>query len=454
MAAISSRTGGLVTLVIGAGASWEEPTLIPLAGVCSEDAYRRLIADRVLPDGRCENPWDLSAVADAVFEDTGGQLALVERLPREDFRLAPPNEGYLIAAALLREGALASLLSLNFDRVIQSALVDVGAREDVTVVVGPEDGAAFGPHNVAYLHRTVDHPPEEWILRTETLESSWTDAWEEAVAQRLLTARFVVFVGLGSSAAVLTQTTKRLRRMLGDGVSVMQIDPAPYGASDFTAELGIPEGAYFRYGWCAFMRVLAERVLVEHVELIRKACVQITGPNAMTDTDRDGLLGQLMRLGLVALGRLRARWILSPSPYEPTSAVLPRYLAEVVLALALVRRAMAVEVNLCDDGVVEFWAGGELIDVWGIACSAGQTWGAAEARIEEHRPNWRRRHHEVRRAVVSGAAGLQPAGMSPPESIIGRVVDDHLVHGAGRLRLVPLEQISDEVSARDLFGRG
>lgn len=454
--ALSHPQGGLVTIVIGAGTSLENPTGLPLAGDCSEDAYRRLVADTILDAASCATPRDLSAVADAVFEKTNGQGELVRRLPVSRFRLASPNDGHLIAAALLREGALASVLSLNFDRAMESALVAVGADDDIAVIRGPEDGAGFGSQNLVYLHRTVDHLPDEWILRTEALESAWSQAWEEAVAQRLLTTRAVAFVGLGSQAAVLTETIKKLRLMLGEDVTVVQADPGVFGSSEFTAALKVNEDFYVQLGWCDFMHVLSDRAQLEQIEVLRRECVAVLRERDDSGPNCTELLQQLTRLGLVSLGRMRARWMLSPSPYEPAKKHSPRYMAQVLTALAFAEHETSAQVHLGDDGVVEFWAGGELLGCWGVVCSAGRwRWGAVEARVEEYRSKWNVRRNPVRHVVVSGAAGVPRQNLTPPESILGSVQDDHLVYSADRLVFLSLELLdSDGDAVRKALSHG
>jgi hypothetical protein len=92
-------------LAIGAGTSLEPPTSLPLSAQCAEEAHRRLLADNVLAEP-CRNPDDLSEVADRVYEVTGSQEELVRRLPRMQFQQAKPNEGHLLAAAMLIEGAI------------------------------------------------------------------------------------------------------------------------------------------------------------------------------------------------------------------------------------------------------------------------------------------------------------------------------------------------------------
>ena len=184
--AISSPSGGRVVLVLGAGCSKEEPTSLPLAGELSAQCYRKLVDDNILAEGEVNDQSDLSAVAEAVVQKTGKQSALIERFPQGDFRQAEPNEGYLIMAALLIEGAIADALTLNFDFAARSALAQLGAGSSVSTIRGPEEHTQLAARNLIYLHRDIDSSPDEIILRTSKLEEAWQDRWEQVIAQRVL----------------------------------------------------------------------------------------------------------------------------------------------------------------------------------------------------------------------------------------------------------------------------
>lgn len=186
--AVAHDGGGRVVLVVGAGASFEPPTGLPLSRPISVEAHRQLVADGVLSEGQCTDPENLSCLADAVVDATGDQSALVERLPILSFRAAEPNEGYLIAAALLREQAVACVMTLNFDLGMSAALTRLGAHDDVGVVSGPEEHHRLGTVNLIYLHRNVNANPEAWILRTSALADDWRDRWEAVIAHRVIEA--------------------------------------------------------------------------------------------------------------------------------------------------------------------------------------------------------------------------------------------------------------------------
>src|SRR5437764_15464737 len=84
----ASTPDGRIALVVGAGCSLEAPTGLDLATVYSADVHRRLIQDRLLDDGDCPTPEDLSVLTSTVWEKHHSQVPVVERLPRNEFRLA------------------------------------------------------------------------------------------------------------------------------------------------------------------------------------------------------------------------------------------------------------------------------------------------------------------------------------------------------------------------------
>jgi hypothetical protein len=164
LAAVAHPGGGRLVLVLGAGCSYESPTDLPLSRPLAEEAHRRLVLDGVLAQGECNDPTDLSCVADAVYARRGRQRELVDVLPRQQMRFAMPNEGSLIAAALMLEAVVSYLLVLNYDLSIPNALAQLGARDEVQVLRGPEDHDQLGLVNVIFLHRNVDADPESWVL--------------------------------------------------------------------------------------------------------------------------------------------------------------------------------------------------------------------------------------------------------------------------------------------------
>ena len=172
--AFSRRSLHLVAVAsywcLGQGVPTKNPHRSRCPGDLSEECHRQLVADRVITDSEVGDKRDLSAVAEAVVCKTGSQRDLIERFPPDAFRHAEPNEGYLLMAALFLEGALADVLTLNFDSAARTALGRLGVRAQVSTVRSPEDYTHLGTHNLIYLHRDIDSDPDSIILRKEDLE--------------------------------------------------------------------------------------------------------------------------------------------------------------------------------------------------------------------------------------------------------------------------------------------
>ena len=313
----------------------EAPTALPSSRACSEEAHRQLRLDGVLAED-CAAPGDLSAVADAVFLATNSQAGLVDRMPRQKFRSAAPNDGHVLAAALLREHAIGAVLTLNFDLAFSTALANVGCRGDVTIVNGPEDHSQLTPFSLVYLHRTANADPDKWILRTAALDTEWQGRWEEVVAQRLLSSPVIVFAGLGTPAGVLVKTVARIRTSIpANGVEVFQADIVPQGASAYAAALSLSAGAYVQLGWVAFMRLLALRVVAEFRHEIEQVSVKMVHDESWATQDVVGVFDRLKFGDLLRLGRARAAWMLAATRYLPAHEVVIEWMADLLLAVAL-----------------------------------------------------------------------------------------------------------------------
>lgn len=430
LAAASHQEGGKWVLVIGAGSSVEPPTSLPTGAQCSIEAHRRLRADGVLP-ADCPNPWDLSEVADAVFAITGSQAAIVQRLPINRFRTATANTGHVIAAVLLVEGSLAGVVTLNFDEAMSAALSVVSSGDAVAVIGGPDDIPNLASVNLVYLHRNAQAPFDEWVLRSAYLTSVWNDRWEPVIAQRILVAPMVVFAGLGSPAATLTQTIGLIRQALpGDTVRFYQVDVAAFGTLAFTAALSIPEAQYLQMGWCDFMSAVATRVLEEHWSAFEQACVTTAADNGYGASDMQGVAAACRTLGLVGFGAARARWLLLDGHYARVGVIDPRVVADVLLTAQFLAARVGGAMSLRDDGAMELRDGARLIATVGLASGGGvRTLIAAEAAIATHRKYWRWNGAVPQCIVVSGhLPSLTP---TTPASIVAEVDENDIIGTSG-----------------------
>lgn len=439
--AIAHEGGGKVVLVLGAGASFELPTGLPLSRDCSVEANRRLVADGVLAATACADPEDLSSLADAVFAATGSQAALVERLPISAFRSAEPNEGYLIAACLLREQAVTCVMTLNFDLGMSAALTQLGAT-DVSVVGGPDEHHRLGSLNVIYLHRNVNAPAEAWILRTAALDTEWRDRWEEVVVQRVAGSPVTVFAGLGTPAAVLVETATRVRNALPDATHVYMVDRGEREQSAFFEKLALADDAYLQIGWCDFARALAERVLEEHRAELEQACRDLITSEGWPDDDPAELCRRVAGLGLVGLGELRARWTLDPAPYTPRRSVTAGWLADLLLAIGVLERAADARAVFGRDGVVELRRDDRHLASLIAASGRGtKRWLALEAEIAQHTHRVRSREQPPRFALVSGVVGERPVAVAPPVNIATGDEEATIIAPAAAPELVSVEEL-------------
>ena len=356
-------------MVLGAGCSYESPTSLPLSGDLSEMCHRQLVADGVLSDGEVSNPRDLTAVAEVVFQKTNSQRELIQRFPPNAFRNAEPNEGYLILAALLREGALTDAMTLNFDWAARAALANLGAGQEVSTISGPEMFDQLGDRNLIYLHRDIDSPPDEIILRTKQLDEAWQGNWQQVVAQKVLAVPVIAFVGLGSPASVLVETTRRIRTALGSGqASVYVVDPTDYENSAFANALEIPSGDYLQMGWRDFMRALSQRLVEEHRAEIKSVCDGLIAQLAIEPEDVAEVCDRLAELGLLELGKLRAKWMLEEKTYMTFQRGNDlRLFSTLVLAVRMIERVSGRQAQFGRDGLVEFSLDGDTKRV--VVCS-------------------------------------------------------------------------------------
>ncbi|WP_157581714.1 hypothetical protein [Phycicoccus sp. Soil803] len=438
-----------MALVLGAGCSLEAPTNLQLASAYSEDAHRKLVLDGVLDGTECGDPTDLSALASAVVAKTGSQAPLVRCFPLGAFRLARPNKGYLIAAALLREQALDTVLTLNFDLGMTNALTALSAL-DVTVIPGPAATDQVGARTVIYLHRSVEELDlERWILTVEDLRDSWHDGWEDVVARRTMSCPVVVFAGLGSPAAVLTETVGRIRGELLPGQHhVFVVDPS--ATTKFESALNLDAAAHIQTGWSSFMELLGARVAAELLHLLRAAGHDLCKDNGWDphDDEFDHLCTRLASVGLVGLGQLRARWLLSQEAYSPDDDHRRRLLADLLLGVALLEREASQTAHFTEDGLVEFLnADGDVTAVVALASGSGTLrWSALEARLPTatERRSVRAQPNLV---LVSGVVGPAAPSAGPPADLIVGEADNDIVNGWFTPPVVDIDGIRADYSA-------
>jgi len=407
------------------------------------ELHRRLLADGVLDNGDCADPADLSAVADAVFAKKNSQRDVVERFrERYDLKLATPNDGYRIAAAMLCEGAISSLVTLNFDLALSNALSELGVGNVVGVVECPEDLPRQKVVNVYYLHRNANAvDPESWVLRTATLQHDWNGHWEPIITTKVITAPVVVFAGLGTPVAVLIASTKLLRHALPAVTKLYQVDPTESANSRFFQELAIDASAYIQRGWCEFMEELSHRLLQEQVSQLDQAAAKKIQADGLPPEDLANLLARLQALGLVKLGTLRAHWLLHDKPYYPGDHSSVGLIADLLLALAMIARVSGASALIIEDGLVEFHRDGRVVAGFLVASGRGHRGRPAlEVAVESRRRQYRSRPAPPRGAIVGGTSDTWSSNLTPPSDVVRGDTTEDIVAGPVTL---PLFHISD-----------
>jgi hypothetical protein len=304
--AVSAEGGGRLALVIGAGCSHEPPIEIPLARALSTEANRQLVLDNVLVEGECPDPGDLAALASLVYKKTGRQQELVSRLPLARLKMAKPNLGYRLLVALMYERAVSYVLSLNFDLAVQNASAELGTPINAVDTAG--ERIPIGP-TLVHLHGSANGSSESLVLRKETMDAAWQGNWEQVVANQILAAPNVLFIGLGSAAPVLSESISMIATAIEGARTVYQADVVAHGESNFANQLDVPPDCYIRGGWCEVLTKLANRLVAEQVHTLTITGAQVLQDNRCPQEEVVGFRTLAERhkgLSLLALGKMRA----------------------------------------------------------------------------------------------------------------------------------------------------
>jgi len=416
---IADESGGRVVLIVGAGCSIDHPTNLELSRDLSSRMHSGLVTDGILDGTECADPTDLSLLADAVHDKTDGQIELVRRFPIAEMRLARPNSGHLLAAAMLVEGAIGHVLTLNFDLAMTNALTEIGAGTTIEVIAGQQDFARVGRQNLIYLHRNVDAPHSEWILRTVALDEYWIDSWQDVLATKVLSVPVTIFAGLGSPARVLTDTVGRIRNAVPEASFTYLVDPADDANSSFARALGVDDDSIIAMTWVQFMAELSDRVVIEQKDRLESACRSIVADEGWEPEDVPDLCRRFCDIGLLQAGYLRSRWILDRRKYAPEGSDDNRaWLADLLMAVGLAERKTDTKAVFFADGVVEFRRDQTILGSVKIAHGRGH-YGliAVEAKLEiatasdAHDP-------KPDAILVAGVTDNRGTHVAPPRDIV------------------------------------
>lgn len=440
---ITDTGGSRVVLVVGAGVSMESPTNFKSGAYYSREAHRRLVNDGVLESGECAEPDDLSVLAEAVYAKHGSQKELTSRLPKDAWRTAAPNSGHLIAGALLLEGALHHVISLNYDLAFQNAITELGNSRSITFVEGPDEHPNIGAHSVVYLHRSVNQDEETWVLRKTALESEWESDWESVIAAANLAAPLVIFIGLGSPARVLTESVARLAAKARSSYYLVDRNLETQFSDALSTNL---TGSVQLY-WGEFMSKLARRVVSEQLQHLRDACEQLLweqsdfAPGHIQD-----ITEPLSEVDLVQLGKARSVWLLEAHNYSAEGDVTrQQHVAHLLLGLERVTAALeATGIELDTYGRFTFVTPQDARLILGLAHGKGmKSWAAISTKVRERNQGLAPQY----RTSTVLVAGARATGDFKVDDLVREDTTGDLIRGADTLHPIFVDEfLSDPTS--------
>lgn len=404
-----------VVLVTGAGCSKELPTNLPLGGELASDCHEQLLANGSL-DGPCTDPEDLTEVAQAVYDRHRSHRRFVDCLPRDRMINAVPNEGHELAAALMAEGAIDAILTLNIDQAQLRAIQQLGPGKGIGIIRTATDARNIGGGMLVHLHGIVGISDScEIVLRRNQLADGWKGTWRQVIAQRVMSTGHVVFVGLGDpKATVLVDNAKFIRAAFEHAEQFYMVDIAEPGANEVRSALELSEDRYEKRGWCDLMRLLGDRLATEQVRRVRAAGRAKIAAEGLEDEDLDSICEMLLSFGLVRFARLRSCWFQDGGGYRTLGEDVGR-LAELLLVLAAAVRVTQTRIELRTDGIVEMFVEDNRRGRLFLASGEGERgWTAVYQRMLE----------DIRVLALAGAAkviALIVSTTSTPPS--GAVVD-------------------------------
>ena len=462
--AVADRQGR-IALVVGAGCSLEPPTNLELSAVYSEEAFRTLKLNGVLTDGDCDDASDLSKVAAAVFAKHQRQAPLVRALPRAAYQHARPNLGHLLSIALMAEGAISCIATLNFDMALSAAITQLQVTE-ISTVSGPHDLVGFGDKTLVYLHRNAHETNVElWILRKDAIDEEWQEGWEGAVAERISLSPQLVFAGLGSKAAALTESLRRVKERVPDETRTYVVDPATESAFADEIELAAPEH-HIQLPWVEFMRQLAGRLTAELHTKLSRLCEELAETHEWSDGDStvQPVLDALQRMDLVELGLVRGQWLGTGvdgyAPEDSTHRSYVRdddtsreYIADLTLGLGALVASEDCTVEVTDVGTVRLASpsnqnGG--LTVQPVAGRGIAPWGVID-RVERVCSVAGPRSADV--ILCSGMRTKRPASPAPPIDIVGDYPAGDVRYGVSPIRIVDVDDLRTNPELRAELAR-
>jgi hypothetical protein len=216
-----ARQGGLV-LYTGAGLSLAEPAAGPRSWQVA-DRMRPVVAELVGVEEEVLAGDDLEHLAARVAEQAADKLSELRRRAADaaPFCAMEPNYGHEAVALVMREG-LVKAVTVNWDLGIETA----GLRLDIQIagVSTPLERAKLGPQLPLYkVHGCASRPETLRITREEIDEPM---KWVRAEVQQALAGGTVIFIGLGTVGAYVSEPFDELAPLWrAVGATLRVVDP-------------------------------------------------------------------------------------------------------------------------------------------------------------------------------------------------------------------------------------
>lgn len=216
-----ARQGRLV-LYTGAGLSLAEPAAGP-RGWQVADRLRPVVAELLGVDEEGLADDDLERLAARVAANAEDKMGELRRRAADaaPFRTMEPNYGHEAVALLMREG-LAKGVTVNWDLGIETA----GTRLDIQIagVSTPLERAALGQQLPLYkVHGCASRPETLKVTRAEIDQPM---KWAQAEVQQALAGGTVVFIGLGTVGAYVSEPFDELVPLWrAAGATIRVVDP-------------------------------------------------------------------------------------------------------------------------------------------------------------------------------------------------------------------------------------
>jgi hypothetical protein len=221
---------------------------------------------------------------------------------------------------------------------------------------------------------------------------------------------------------------------------VFVVDPSK--TTEFEAALELSPESHVELGWCAFMTKLAARLLAEFKLDLVSAAQTLCRLHSWDGeaAHQDAVCDRFLAGGLVDVGKIRAKWLLEQQQYSPDDARRP-LIADLLLGVGLVERALGLEARFRDDGVVELARDGELpICIFAASGSGTLRWSALEVlvlrQVEQMKGS-----SQPERVLVSGFTGQKSASPAPPENLLSADDGDDIIQGLGRPHLFSADEL-------------